>query len=79
MVRVTGEVVDKYHKDTYTDNDNDFSELILVCVVKSLLALLVQQGQKDQSCTGLSSVGYLAYLMYSCFEKGCREKCTRQS
>ena len=29
MVRVTGEVVDKYDKDTDIDNDNDFSEFSL--------------------------------------------------
>ena len=77
MVRVTGEVVDKYHKDTYTDNDNDFSEFSLCSEVPVSLACTTRS--ENQSCTGLFSVGYLAYLMYSCFEKGCREKCTRQS
>lgn len=61
MVRVTGEVVDKYDKDTDIDNDNDFSEFI-VCLVKSLLTLLVQQGPEE--LYGLSSVGYSAYLIY---------------
>ena len=38
MVRVTGEVVDKYHKDTDTDNDNDFSEFSLCSEVPVSLA-----------------------------------------
>ena len=46
MVRVTGEVVDKYDKDTDIDNDNDFSEFSLFSEVPEL-TLLVQQGQEE--------------------------------
>ena len=45
MVRVTGEVVDKYDKDTDTDNDNDFSEFSLFSEVPVSLACTTSSGR----------------------------------
>ena len=47
MVRVTGEVVDKYHKDTYTDNDNDFGEFSLCSEVPVSLACTTRSERSE--------------------------------
>lgn len=45
MVRVTGEVVDKYDKDIDIDNDNDFSEFSLFSEVPVNLACTTRSGR----------------------------------
>ena len=57
---VSGEVVDKYDTDTDTDTANDFSELI---EVPFSFAYTRRSGRAVPP--GLSSVGYLVYLIYS--------------
>lgn len=56
----SGEVVDKYDTDTDTDTANDFSELI---EVPFSFAYTRRSGRVVPP--GLSSVGYLVYLIYT--------------